>query len=518
LRFYLIQILVRRLRFLLLLFLLAAAPAAWPQSASAEQSAGPASQERRTGRRISEKEAQKLFAALDEILRFASTDTKLPIRRPVERKLFSREQLREFMAARAREEGQERSTRRSEAVLKKFGLLPRDFDLQKFLVDLQEEQVLGFYDTRTATVYLLDWVEPAAQRSVLAHELMHALQDQMVGLEAWLKEGKDQARKETESEAESAELDEQSLARRAVAEGQAMHVLLNYMLAAAEAWAGPSGSRSRSIQSSPEFTAMFDRRKRSPVMDCAPLFIRESLTFPYNYGFVFVQEVADRKGKEVAFAGLLREPPKNTYQIMNPKSYLKGERMDPLRVPTLGPLLGDGHVRFDAGTMGALEVLLFLQQFSGEGTARKLARKWRGGFYYAATGAAAPKETKAAKTEAASEAPVPPAALALLYVSRWASPEDAARFAGAYSAALPKRYLRVAASPAEVSTRGAVTNVSAPTRWSTEEGLMVVEACGDTVLALESFDAATANRLRTAILGACAAPSAQSVKFPGRLE
>jgi hypothetical protein len=306
------------------------------------------------------------------------------------------------------------------------------------------------------------------------------------------------------------ELDEQSLARRAVAEGQAMHVLLNYMLAAAEAWAGPAGSRSRSLQSSPEFTAMFDRQKHSPVMDRAPLFIRESLTFPYNYGFVFVQEVAGRKGKEVAFAGLLRDPPRNTYQVMHPKSYLKGERMDPLRVPAIGPLLGDRHVRFDAGTMGALEVLLFLQQFSGEGTARKLARKWRGGFYYAATRAAAPEEkedakTKAAKTEAAIGAPVPPSALALLYVSRWASAEDAARFAGAYSAALPKRYLRVAASPAEVSTRGAVTHVSAPTRWSTEEGLMVVEACGDTVLALESFDAATADRLRTAILGACAA-------------
>ena len=100
---------------------------------------------------------------------------------------------------------------------------------------------------------------------------------------------------------------------------------------------------------------------------------------------------------------------------------------------------------------------------------------------------------------------VTPASLALLYVSRWESAEDAARFAGAYSAALPKRYLRVSASAAEVSTRGSVTRISAPTRWSTEEGLVVVEACGDTVLVLESFEAATADRLRAALLGTCSA-------------
>ncbi len=500
--FYLIQILGRRLRFALALFLLAAVATAWPQSGRDGQPAGaaaPAFQKPRAERRISEKDAQKLFATIDEILRFASADSKLPIQRPVERKLFSREQLREFMAARAGDDGQEQRARRSEAVLKKLGLLPRDFDLPKFLADLQEEQVLGFYDTRTATVCLLDWVEPGAQRSVLAHELMHALQDQMVGLEAWLKEGKSESGKEAEPEAESVEFDEQSLARRAVAEGQAMHVLLNYVRAAAEAWAGPSGSRSRSLQSSPEFTAMFDRQKRSPVLDRAPPFLRESLTFPYNYGFAFVQEVAERKGKEVAFAGLLRDPPRNTYQVMHPRSYLAGERMDPLRMPALGSLLGDRHARFDAGAMGALEVLLFLKQFAGEGTARKLARKWRGGFYYAVIPAVMAKPAGEEK-----EAVVIPAQLSLLYVSRWASVEDAARFAGAYSAALPKRYLQVTASAAEVSMPGAVTYVGSPRRWSTEEGLVLVEACGDTVLALESFDRATTARLRGAILGGCA--------------
>src|SRR4029077_13512759 len=77
--------------------------------------------------------------------------------------------------------------RRSELVLKKVGLLPRDFDLGKFLVVLLREQVAGYYDPKTKTVNLLDWLDVEQQRPVLAHELTHALQDQSFGLEKWMK-------------------------------------------------------------------------------------------------------------------------------------------------------------------------------------------------------------------------------------------------------------------------------------------------------------------------------------------
>ncbi len=505
--FHSIQILLRRLCCAILLLLAAGSAAAWQHSDRQEPPSDAADQQQerpREERRISPKREQELFTKLDEVLRFASTDTKLPIRRRVERKLVSREEARELMALRRKEEeDRTRRARRSEVVLKKFGLLPRDFQLEKFLSELQDEQVAGFYDPRTGTVYLLDWLDFGAQFPVLAHELTHALQDHAVGLEVWLKEESSRKKEIADSEAGPIALDERGLARRALVEGQAIHVLLNYTLAAAQAWAGPAGARSRSLQSSPEFAAMFDRQKRSPVFDRAPLFIRESLSFPYTHGFLFVQEVADRRGREEAFAGLLRDPPRNSYQILHPRSYLSGERFEPLPLPAIAPLLGEGRARFDDGTMGALEVMLFLRQFAGEGAARKLARKWRGGFYYAATPAAAKEDVNG---EGPSEAT--PSSLALLYVSRWESAEDAARFAGAYSAALPKRYLRVSASAAEVSTRGSVTRISSPTRWSTEEGLVVVEACGDTVLVLESFDPSTADRLRGALLGTCAAAGA----------
>src|SRR5450755_5196835 len=77
---------------------------------------------------------------------------------------------------------------RSSAVLKKFGLLPRNFDLPNFLVAMLREQVAGYYDPKTKTVNLLNWLDVEQQKPVLAHELTHALQDQSFDIEKWMKE------------------------------------------------------------------------------------------------------------------------------------------------------------------------------------------------------------------------------------------------------------------------------------------------------------------------------------------
>ena len=121
--------------------------------------------------------------------------------------------------------------RRSELVLKKFGLLPRDFDLGKFLVVLLKEQVAGYYDPKTKTVNLLDWLGAEQQKPVLAHELTHALQDQSFNLEKYMKPGDTDLDKKKEITPQDIANDEIGTARQAVVEGQAMVVLVDYMLA-----------------------------------------------------------------------------------------------------------------------------------------------------------------------------------------------------------------------------------------------------------------------------------------------
>ena len=72
-----------------------------------------------------------------------------------------------------------------ELVLQKFGLMPPGYDLHSEFLRLLGEQVAAYYDPKTKSVNLLDWVPPDIQKPVLAHELTHALQDQKVNLEKW---------------------------------------------------------------------------------------------------------------------------------------------------------------------------------------------------------------------------------------------------------------------------------------------------------------------------------------------
>jgi len=253
-----------------------------------------------------------------------------------------------------------------------------------------------------------------------------------------------------------------------------------------------------------------------PVLKNAPLYLKKSLIFPYTFGLEFVQELLLKGGKAQAFAGALKDPPRNSRDIMTPRSYFSRERIPALRVPALQPLLGPGYQRFDVGAIGQFDVYVLLEQFADQKTARQLSPAWRGGFYYAALrlpekDAAAgkpepaqPEPDKApgdAKEEKPKPPPVAPESLALVYLSRWDSPESAARFASFYAQALLQRY-RFAQGEDAPGPQAPVASVASAARrkWATDAGPVVIEQRGEWVLALESFDDATAVKLADAIL------------------
>ena len=278
--------------------------------------------------KITPRQAQELFHSVDEILDFDSKQTGLPIRKNVKRKLTSRDEVVSFLTKHMDDEDTKR-LRRSELVLKKFGLLPPDFNLETFLVALLREEVAGYYDPKTKTVNLLDWVPMEEQEPVMAHELTHALQDQSVGLEKWMKKGeKDLAEIKKDPTPTDIENDETDNAREAVIEGQAQAIMFQYAIA-------PTG---QSIASSPALVGEMEEEtltgtSGTKVFNEAPIFLKESLTFPYSYGMDFVIQVMKKGGKEKAFAGVLKNPPHTTRQIMEPETYLSEEKLEPMPVP-----------------------------------------------------------------------------------------------------------------------------------------------------------------------------------------
>ena len=340
--------------------------------------------------KITPRQAEELFHSVDEILEFDSKQTGLPIKKEVKRKLTSRDEVVSYLTKHVNDEDTKR-LRRSELVLKKFGLLPRDFNLETFLVALLREEVAGYYDPKTKTVNLLDWVPMEEQEPVMAHELTHALQDQSIGLQKWMKKGeKDLGEIKKDPTPADIENDEMDNAREAVIEGQAQAMMFQYAMA-------PTG---HSIADSPALVDAMEEETltgtpSTKVFNDAPIFMKESLTFPYSYGMEFVIKLMQKGGKEKAFAGVLQNPPHTTRQIMEPETYLSGEKIEPMRVPDFKHDFKD-YEKFDIGAMGEFDVAVLIEQYAGKPLSKRLYPEWRGGYYYAAKPKADPKSDAAA--------------------------------------------------------------------------------------------------------------------------
>src|SRR5581483_454859 len=128
----------------------------------------------------------------------------------------TREQRRRYVAA---EFARKYSPARLEAerrAMVAWGLLPPEFDLAGFLVDLLAEQAAAYYDPVAKQMILANWLTPGLQSDALAHELVHALQDRTVGLEGFLAvvPGRSDA----------------GLARQALVEGEAVALVLERTL------------------------------------------------------------------------------------------------------------------------------------------------------------------------------------------------------------------------------------------------------------------------------------------------
>ncbi len=417
-------------------------------------------------------EAKDLLASVDEVLRFASQDTLLPIKHSVKKAIVSREHVEKYLSEKMENDVDRIRFERSELVLKKFGLLPRDFDLHTFLIKLLAEQVAGYYDEKSKTMNLLDWNETEMQKPVMAHELTHALQDQSYNLEKMSKREEEIEKHGLDDLDALIRNDEESTCRTAVLEGQAMIVLLDYVLA-------PAG---RSVAETPKLVDFFiqqsarEKSKDSPVFDSAPMLLQDELIFPYRQGMSFIKELLLAGGKKMAYTGVLDRLPQTTREIMEPKEYLAGHRVPTLLLPDLS-FLKKNYEGYDAGAVGQLDVEILVKAYADESVADRLNHEWRGGAYYAAgrKGVTPPDKNSTAH-------------VGLYYISKWSSAATAQEFAKIYAAGLPQRYKGLRHIPADAAHPGL-------DRYQTDDGPIFIQQTGNAMVAVESFDPDAAAKL-----------------------
>jgi hypothetical protein len=432
--------------------------------------------------RLTPAQGKELFRSVDEILHFASDDSKLPVKHDVKRKLQTRASVEKYVTAKFDDDADAKRMQRSEIVLKKFGLLDRDFQLRPFLVSLLTEQIAGYYDSKTKTVNLLDWIAPDSQKPVLAHELTHALQDQHVDLNHWEDKTLDNVSKNAADDVKHVETDETDTTRDAVLEGQAMAVFVDYSLK-------PSGKTLLTIPDigSSQLDELSDTSD-SPIMARAPLLLQESLLFPYRDGLSFEQKIMKDEGVEQAFAGVLDRPPSSTWEIMNPKSYENKVKPALLQMPDIHGLIDEQYDPYDIGVMGALDVRILTRLFAGDDAAAALTPEWDGGIYYAA-------QSKAARTP---EQKAQTGSVSLLYLSAWKSEEAAKTFAAVYADELSRKYTGVKRDKDAESSSASNTEQI----YQTNEGPVLIALSGKDVFASEGFDLTLAHKLELLMVGA----------------
>ena len=214
-----------------------------------------------------------------------------------------------------------------------------------------------------------------------------------------------------------------------------MVVLLDYSLA-------PTG---KTLLDSPQVVealkqGMLVGTPDAPAFSSAPNFLKEELTFPYRFGLDFTAALLDAGGKELAFAGAFKDPPKTTREIMEPQTYLTHEKLEPIKIIDMDKDF-KGYDPFDIGAMGEFDVDILVEQYAGRDEAAAIYPEWRGGYYYAGR----PKGNKSAP-------------IGLFYVSRWSSPAKAAEFAAVYAKSLAQRYQKRQA----LGTDGKVSSAAPP--------------------------------------------------------
>ncbi|RLB55655.1 MAG: hypothetical protein DRJ42_05590 [Deltaproteobacteria bacterium] len=251
-----------------------------------------------------------------------------------------------------------------------LGLIPRDLDIRDLLERVLGEQVVGYYDPEVDRLVIRDDVMRALgrgdtregideSRATIVHELVHALQDQRLGLGDRFEEDD----RDTDPEA----------AFHAVIEGDATLAMIGYVMES-------QGARLEMVTARPDLLAQL-LSGAAPMSDdelgTAPAILRVTLLSSYVDGLVFAARLHGIGGFD-AVNDANRTPPVSTEQILHPERYLRGELPDEVTLPAFSHLEDAGLAPIEEDTLGELEMKVYLGQLEETGVLPAAADGWSG--------------------------------------------------------------------------------------------------------------------------------------------
>jgi len=293
---------------------------------------------------------EELRALVAEMLPRVGKTMRLPVPARIDVRIVSRAEARAALLEVLRREYPGDVLDRLSEALAAVGLVAAGTDLRAEAQSLYGSNVSGFYDPHQRRLYLLSDQPLAAQALIVAHELAHAVQDEVVRLDV-------ASQKVRASE-------DAQLALSAAIEGQAQQVA-SLVLAGEMSGGDDQGLDIGSFLSEAAAASAAMAGSQSSVP-----WLGMQLRFPYTAGAALVAAV--RTPEDPSAASLLRRLPRSTAQVLDPALYRADPRPREARLDLARRLPGSSAVY--ATTLGAANLNLFGQIHGGG----DLGHGWRG--------------------------------------------------------------------------------------------------------------------------------------------
>jgi len=345
----------------------------------------------------------------------------LPFQAPPRYAVRSRAQVAAYLATKLNEELPPERLTAMHDVYRLLGQVPDSLDIRGLLTALYEEQVAGFFDPDSGTLFVYEGsdVRSAQFKFVLAHELVHALQYDYLALDSIMHQRRDSDR---------------LAAAQAMLEGQATLASMKMM------------APGQDLLSDDAIWETFREQLRTArgsmqVFAETPRVLQEGLIFPYLEGAEFVRwyERNGAGGGQPYGAAI----PVSTEQVLHPQRY--AARDMPVEVPldTVGAAPGESDV------MGEMGVAMLSADLAGaEVVSTTIPIGWAGDRY---------------RLYQSPEGP------ALVWLIAWDDQRAADRFlagSGARLRALPRAGYRTMVDAMDVAGHPGTRVVIAPVAWA----------------------------------------------------
>jgi len=367
-----------------------------------------------------------LRARAAELLPEVERLSGLPAREALRLGVRSRADLEAFLEDELEEQFADERIHSVVRVYARLGLVPDTLDLEPLLSRLLLEQVAGFYDPGSDTLFVVEGISDELVDGVLVHEMVHALQDQYVDLDSLV----EATRKRNDP----------GMAVQAAVEGHATFVMYEWMLG--QMMGGSVDlSRMPRLSESLDSEALASAGLEMPELQQAPAVIREQLLFPYVSGLDFIQ--VRWSGPDGRVPPLGDALPLTTEQILHPGRWGAPEVGVPAPLEFAAVPSGIWAEVYSDG-LGEVDTRILLREFLDDrDRADAGAAGWDGDVYRLLEG---------------------PDGEVLVWVARWDAEPEAAEFARALEGVVAARYRGVSGRRVSVERIGGrmVRMVDAP--------------------------------------------------------